>query len=192
MSSSGHRKTRQRSNVIFGWIGVALGAVLMIGGVRGGSVTPMSFFGAVLAILGYLVMVQPFLQSRGESLIVHNILREVTLPWGGISHASSRGSLTLHDNDGGKTTVWAIGSQKGRVTPAAEGSKRRATLGISRPGSSDELLAGPTSAAALREVINAETVDNPEGPSGKSVRWLPRNCGLLALAVVLLAIGIVL
>ena len=147
----------------------------------------MLYFGAAFAALAFCVMARPSLRFTTDAVIVSNVVREVTLPWEGISHTDSRGSLVIHDNDGGRTTVWAIGSQKARSdrdmqTSGAAGSWRP------EPGSLVEL---PTSSRALREAINAETVDNPTGtPSGKSVRFLPFPTALMVLAVVCVVVGI--
>ena len=184
---SGVKATRQRFNVYIGWIGVVIGALLAVAGAFSHSGRPMLYFGAAFAALSFCVMARPSLRFTTDAVIVSNVVREVTLPWEGISHTDSRGSLVIHDNDGGRTTVWAIGSQKARSdrdmqTSGAAGSWRP------EPGSLVEL---PTSSRALREALNAETVDNPTGtPSGKSVRFLPLPTALMVLALVCVVVGI--
>lgn len=188
MSSPHVQTVRQRFNVAMGFVGVAIGALIMIGTWGGVRQLPGLFFGLAFALLAYLVLARPHLRISSDELIVSNVVREVALPWEGISHASSRGSLVVHDTDGGKTTAWGISNQKAkRASDAGDPSVRGRSL---RPGPG-ELVAHETSAQALREGINAETVDNPDGvPSHKRVRFLPVPTVGMALAVVCLIAGV--
>ena len=50
----------------------------------------------------------------------------------------------------------------------------------------------PRSAGALREALDAETVDNPtDVASGRRVRWLPLPCALMALALVSVIVAVI-
>ena len=115
MSNSSHPTAiRQTFNVVIGWFGVAIGIVLVVSGLMARSPHTMAFVGFALAAASFCVMVRPSIRFGADDVVVSNVVREVTLPWPGISHATSKGSLVIHDNDGHKTTVWAIGSQKAR------------------------------------------------------------------------------
>ena len=174
---------RQGSNIAFGVLGMLLGLALMIGGAASVSRDTLVPLGILLAAFSYLVMFRPFLAVTSEGLTVSNVIRESLLPWDGIHHATSRGSLVIHDNDGHKTTVWAISSQRAVVdrSNSASGQDPRGRV---RPQSADDLVAGHKSALALKEAINAETVDNPtDTPAGRVTRWLPIPCVVAAVAV---------
>lgn len=179
--------TRQTFNVYLGWMGVVIGALLIVAGIFSLSGRALVYFGAAFAALSFCVMARPSIRFTSDAVVVSNVVREVTLPWEGISHAESRGSLVIHDNDGGRTTVWAIGSQKARSNRDMH-TGGAMTSWRPQPGSLVEL---PTSSRALREALNAETVDNPtDTPSGKSVRFLPLPTVLMVLAVVCVVAGI--
>lgn len=184
-SAPSTKATRQTFNVVVGWAGVALGVLLLTAGAfsSGGS---LIMFGVALTLLSFCVMVRPSIRFTADAVVVSNVLREVTLPWEGISHARSRGSLTIVDNDEHTTTVWAIGSQKARNDNVRAGVGSRSWRPT--PGSLVEM---PTSSRALTEAINAETVDNPtDTPSGRRMRWLPAPCALVTLSVVCLLVGV--
>lgn len=179
-------KVRQRSSTAVGWIGVFVGLALMIAGLWGSF--GIGATGLLVAVFAYCVMVRPFIAFTQDGVVISNVIREVRLPWAGISHALSRGSLTVIDNQGKKTTSWAISAQMPR------GGAEVGSLGAQslRP-TPDSLVAPPKSAAALRELLNAETVDNPaDVPSRRSVRWLPLPCCLLVVAVIALCVAIAL
>lgn len=183
---------RQTFNVAMGWAGVVVGIVLAGGGLMARSPHTMAYVGFALAAASFCVMVRPSIRFDTDAVVVSNVLREVTLPWPGISHSTSRGSLVIHDNDGGRTTVWAIGSQKAR----SERDETEPGVGIMpiaslrpMPGT---LTQSPRSAAAMREALDAETVDNPtDVPSGRVVRWLPVPCVLMALALAAIVLAVV-
>lgn len=184
-SDSSTKATRQAFNVVVGWVGVVLG-ILLATAASFSSGRSLLMVAVALALLSYCVMVRPSIRLTSDAVVVSNVLREVTLPWEGISHARSRGSLTIVDNDEHVTTVWAIGSQKARNDSARAAEGPRSWRPV--PGS---LVEAPTSSRALTEAINAETVDNPaETPSGRRVRWLPVPCALVALSVVCLLTGV--
>ena len=191
MSSSPPRtpKTRQTFTVVIGWVGVVMGVAFAVASLVSDLAWKGVCLGSAVALTSFLVLTRPFVQVRSDALVVSNVVREVTLPWEGISHATSRGSLVIHDNDGGHTTVWAIGSQK---ATRQENGDSAASFSV-RPRTPSELVAPVKSAGALREAINAETVDNPvDVPSGKTVRWMPFQTFAMALALVLLVVGLVL
>lgn len=185
MAQQGPRKTRQRSTAVMGWIGT-IGGVLVATALtfdtRNHAVALVSL---AIAALSWCTLARPYLQVDSDALIVSNVLREVRLPWEGISHAKSRGSLQIIDNDEHKTTVWAIGSQKAGRRFGGDGGGRPSWRPA--PGELAEL---PTSSRAVAEGINAETVDNPtDTPSGRSIRWLPVPCAATAAAVLCIALA---
>lgn len=176
-SDPSNMATRQTFNVAMGWAGVLLGVLLGVSGALASGRSLMCF-GIAAALLSFCVMVRPYIRFTADAVVVSNVLREVTLPWEGISHATSRGSLVLVDNDNHKTTVWAIGSQKARNVRTSDDDGLRSWRPV--PGSLTEI---PTSSRALSEAINAETVDNPvDAPSGRTVRWLALPVVLMGLA----------
>lgn len=190
------RRIRQRFTVVLGLIGIVVAVVLFIGSMTARQPGAIPYVSVALGCLSYCVLARPWLSSRADGIVVSNVVREVTLPWEGISHATSRGSLVIHDTEGGKTTVWAIGSQKARNQSATAGGEMEGgAAGIRgrsfRPDPST-FAASATSAAALREAIDAEVLDNPPGPSGRQVRWLPVPCLLMGIALVAVVLGIVL
>lgn len=185
--SQRRKKTRQPFNVIMGALGIVLTIAIAVG-TYPDSWPGGLFFAAVLGIVSYLFMLRPHLRVQEDKLIVSNVVREVHLPWESISHATSRGSLTIHDIAGHKTTAWAIGAQKAKVTRDADQDPTDRS-GF-RPTSSNDLRAPATSAGALKEAINAECIDNEPGESQRTVRWLPVETALAVLAVFALVAGI--
>lgn len=178
-------KTRQTFNLVVGWLGVALGFLLAVAMFTGGQGHAAAWFALAFAAASFCVMVRPFIAFTADEVVISNVVREVRLPWSGISHASSRGSLVVHDTEGGRTTVWAIGSQKAR---AERGTSQQPRSWRPAPGSLAEL---PTSSRALREALDAETIDNPDGvPSGRRVSWLGLPCALTAGAAVCVVLGL--
>lgn len=183
------KPVRQPFNVTIGWVGVALGALLVGSGFVSSGGRSMGFFGLALAAVSWCVMVRPSIRFGPEHVEVRNVIRDVVLPWEGISHAKSRGSLVIHDNDGGRTTVWAIGSQKASRRHAGEGEDGFPTRSFRpMPGT---LAQSPRSSGALAEALNAESVDNPvDVPAGREVRWAVVPAVLMALACVCVVLGI--
>lgn len=176
-------RTRQRFSVFLGWLGVIIGVLLAASSRLSWDHRGLLAFGFAFAVASWAVLARPFLSARADALVLSNVIREVHLPWAGISHATSRGSLIVHDNDGGKHTAWAISSQK--ATAQRDDSPTPSLRPM--PGT---LREPQTSSRALAEEINAETVDNPtDTPSGRTVRILPVPAGLLALACIGLLIG---
>lgn len=173
-------KVRQRFTVALGWAGVAVGIAMMCGAWGGHDRLNLAASGFALAVASYTTMARPFLAVEANGLRVSNVLRESLIGWDGIHHTTSRGSLVIHTNDGRKTTVWAISSQRAGMRTRHDDDPR----GRLRPASPEDLVAPTTSALALKEAINAETVDNPEdSPTNVVTRWLPVPCVLLAVAL---------
>lgn len=183
---------RQTFNVVIGWFGVAIGIVLVVSGLMARSPHTMAFVGFALAAASFCVMVRPSIRFGADDVVVSNVVREVTLPWPGISHATSKGSLVLHDNDGHKTTVWAIGSQKARGARNADDARLGILPTASLRPMPGTLTQPPRSAGALREALDAETVDNPtDVPTDRRVRWLPLPSALMALALVSVIVAVI-
>lgn len=180
-------KQRQGLTVVTGWAGVFVGLVLFFTTLRSDTARFMPYLGVAIACSAYCVLVRPSISSNRHEIIVSNVLREVTLPWDGISHATSRGSLVIHDTEGHKTTVWGVGSRKARVERQVTTNRAGAALADTTPV---PLSLPADSPQAMRESINAETIDNPDGPSGRVVRWLPLPCVLMTIAVVAVVVGL--
>lgn len=181
-STSDGTATRQTFNLVIGCFGVAIGAVMIVTGLVGRNGTSLALWGVVVAAVAFCVLVRPSIRFGSNEVTISNVLREVRIPWSGISHATSRGSLTVHDVAGAKTTVWAIGSQKPRAQHGDDVGMVNPMNWRPDPGS---LTVSSTSAQALREGIDAVAIDNPPAKSsGRTVRWLPIPCALMLAAVV--------
>lgn len=180
-------KTRQGVTVATGWAGVVVGLILLFASLRLHSAGFMPYAGAAIACSSYCVLARPFISSGDHGIVISNVVREVSLPWEGVSHATSRGSLIVHDTEGHKVTVWAVGSRKAGGPRSTFVSRDDDD---SADGSSPTFTLPTDSPQAMREAINAETVDNPDGPSHRVVRWLPLPCALITIAVAALVVGV--
>lgn len=183
------KPVRQSFNVAIGWLGVAIGVLLVGGGLASSGGRSMGFFGVALAVVSWCVMVRPSIRFDVDHVEVRNVIRDVILPWEGISHAKSRGSLVIHDNDGVRTTVWAIGSQKASRRHDGEDEGGYPTVSFRpMPGT---LAQAPRSSGALAEALNAEAVDNPvDVPARREVHWALGPAVLMAVACVCVVLGV--
>lgn len=105
---------RQASANITGWIFIgllALATVLYV--IRQPSIwyQPVCLCGAI-GLIVWVVLVRPSVVVAKEGVEIHNLVRDIDLPWEDIDLATRRWNLKVYTPDGRKFGSWAISQQR--------------------------------------------------------------------------------
>lgn len=107
---------RQRGALAAGWfvIGVlAIVVVLYAVTIRGGALRPaMGCVGA--ALLAWVVLVRPAVVLSAAGVQIHNLVRDVAMPWPQVDVVESRWNLCIYTPEDRRFSAWAISAQRPR------------------------------------------------------------------------------
>jgi len=142
-STTARQVFRQRSSLVLAAVCGVTGALLLLSLVRNWAQYPRPVFAAWVVLglaLTWAVFVRPAVLLDSEGVTVHNVLRDIRIPWARLSHVETRWNLRVFAGDHGYT-AWAISSQierpnrggisglRGRPGPTAgPGARRSASV----------------------------------------------------------------
>jgi hypothetical protein len=134
---------RQRSSLVLAAVCGVTGALLLLSLVRNWAHYPRPVFAGWVLLglaLTWAVFVRPAVLLDSEGVTLHNVLRDIRIPWARLSHVETRWNLRVFAGDRGYT-AWAISSQierpnrggisglRGRPEPTAgPGARRSASV----------------------------------------------------------------
>ncbi|KNX37828.1 hypothetical protein VV01_12780 [Luteipulveratus halotolerans] len=109
---------------VAGWFLVVVAAGLSLLSLledANGKVEILLWSGAV-ALIAWVVLLRPSVQLRQDGVHIHNLVRDVHLPWPQVDVLESRWNLKVFTPDDDGYSAWAISAQRPRAS-APEGSK---------------------------------------------------------------------
>ena len=115
---------RQLTAQVAGWflvvVAVGLALLSVLEGVDGK--VEILLWAAAVALVAWVVLLRPSLQLSQDGVHIHNLVRDVHMPWPQVDVLESRWNLKVFTPDDDGYSAWAISAQRPRAS-APEGSK---------------------------------------------------------------------
>lgn len=135
MSSPGTTRRqvfRQRSSLLLAAVCAATGVTLLLSLARNWSSFPRPVFAARVVLglaLTWAIFVRPAVLLDDRGVTLRNVLRDVHIPWGRLTHVTSRWNVKVFAGDQGYN-AWAISSQVERPRPVSSGVASLRSAGL--------------------------------------------------------------
>ncbi|WP_426592856.1 hypothetical protein ACPPVS_13955 [Cellulomonas sp. McL0617] len=122
------RERMSLTTVVLGWLGVALGLVVLAAGISR-TVHPVvgSLNGPLFCVVGLALAwfslagsVLPVVESRSTGIYVRNVLRETWVPWAAVQAIVPNERVNVILDAGRFVGAWAVQPGRGRVAVVAE------------------------------------------------------------------------
>lgn len=118
------RTYRQRSPQVSGWLFVITAAVLLALTLLSWASHPAPTFTAWVCfggVLSWAVLLRPSVELSQRGVVLHNVVRDVLLPWTQVDDVEHRWNLKVYTPTDDSYTAWAISSQAQRPRSGLSG-----------------------------------------------------------------------
>jgi len=110
------RVFRQPSAYLTGWIfiaGLAIACILFLIQDPGNWAEPVVLCG-LIGLVVWVLLVRPDVVVAKDGVVLHNLVRDVTIPWAHVDLTTRRWNLKVYTPEGDKYGSWAISQQRPR------------------------------------------------------------------------------
>ncbi|MBO1767528.1 hypothetical protein [Allobranchiibius sp. GilTou38] len=153
-----------------------------------------------VALLAWVLFVRPCVVLTEQAVVIHNLVRDVQIPWAAVESTQSRWNLKVVTTGGAGYGSWAITTQRRRVPRAQRiglgmgnfrsRAERKQPIDVGAYLNGPERAQSAAAVAASIDEMKAASAPQPTGDTG--VRVQPAWWGIAALgaAVVLIVVGL--